>query len=140
LHQTKTDNWFIWTDVNQYASYESKNTRISTDMKWYPSERQEFQIKLQAVAFRNQQGQGWIADEAGYLNSTGATVESINLGKIAFQIRYKYEIAPLSNLYLVYTRGGDYYFDDEAGTSKIYRKTWDNPENNKLVLKLRIKF
>ena len=90
--------------------------------------------------FRNQQGQGWIADEAGYLNSTGATVESINLGKIAFQIRYKYEIAPLSNLYLVYTRGGDYYFDDEAGTSKIYRKTWDNPENNKLVLKLRIKF
>jgi hypothetical protein len=92
------------------------------------------------VAFRNQDGTRWAADGLGYLNSLGTSEASINTGRLSFQIRYKYEIAPLSNIYLVYTRGGNNYFEDEAGTSRIYRKTWRDPQSNRLVLKARIKF
>ena len=74
---------------------------------------------------------GWSEEEA---------VNSINLGKLAFQMRYRYEIDALSNFYLVYTRGGGYFFDDEADTSKIYRTTWQEPEGNVFSAKLRYRF
>jgi hypothetical protein len=98
------------------------------------------QIKLEAVSFRNQEGQGWYADGQGFLVSSNETEDSINLGKLGFQIRYKYEIAPLSNFYLVYTRGGGHYFDDESGTSKIFRTTWQEPEGNTFAAKIRYRF
>ncbi|SVC85305.1 uncharacterized protein METZ01_LOCUS338159, partial [marine metagenome] len=31
-------------------------------------------------------------------------------------------------------RGGNNYFDDESGTSRIYRETWRDPQSNRLVL------
>jgi hypothetical protein len=125
---------------NHYATYQSKNTTIKLNMRWYPDDQQELQVKLEAVAFRNQDGKGWTADSVGYLSSLGTAETSINTGRLSFQIRYKYEIAPLSNIYLVYTRGGNNYFEDEAGTSRIYRETWRDPQSNRLVLKARIKF
>ena len=140
LSHKKTDNWFIWMSDNHYATYQSKNTTIKLNMRWYPDDRQELQVKLEAVAFRNQDGKGWTADSVGYLSSLGTAETSINTGRLSFQIRYKYELAPLSNIYLVYTRGGNNFFEDEAGISKIYRETWENPESNRLVLKARIKF
>ena len=140
LSHQRTGNWFIWRSDNRYASYQSKNTTIKLNSRWYPDDRQELQVKLEMVAFRNQDGKGWTADTLGYLNSLGTSESSINSGRLSFQIRYKYEIAPLSNIYLVYTRGGNNYFDDESGTSRIYRETWRDPQSNRLVLKARIKF
>ena len=140
LSHTKVNNWFIWRSDNHYATYQSRNTTIKLNSRWYPDDRQEFQVKLEMVAFRNQDGKGWTADTLGYLNSLGTSESSINSGRLSFQIRYKYEMAPLSNIYLVYTRGGNNYFDDESGTSRIYRETWRDPESNRLVLKARIKF
>ena len=140
LSHRKTNNWFIWRSDNHYATYRSKNTTIKLNARWYPDDRQELQVKLETVAFRNQDGKGWTTDGLGYLNSLGTSEASINTGRLSFQIRYKYEIAPLSNIYLVYTRGGNNYFEDEAGTSRIYRETWRDPQSNRLVLKARIKF
>ena len=71
---------------------------------------------------------------------TNEPTDSINLGKLSFQIRYRYEIDPLSNFYLVYTRGGGYFFGDEAGTSKIFRTTWQEPEANTFAAKIRYRF
>ena len=101
---------------------------------------QELQIKFEMLSFRNQEGQGRFADSSGFLVSKEQAEESINIGNISFRIRYKYEIAPLSNFYLVYTRGGGYYFDDEANISKIIRTTWREPEGNRLAAKVRIRF
>ena len=80
------------------------------------------------------------ANSSGFLVRKNQAEESINIGNISFQIRYKYEIAPLSNFYFVYTRGGGYDFDDQANTSKIIRTTWREPEGNRLAAKVRIRF
>ena len=102
--------------------------------------KRQLQIKLEATSFRNQKGTGWNADNNGFLVSTNEAADSINLGKLGFQIRYRYEIDPLSNIYLVYTRGGSYFFDDAADTSKIFRTTWQEPEGNVFSAKIRYRF
>jgi len=55
-------------------------------------------------------------------------------------VRYRYEIAPLSNIYFVYTRGGSVFFDDEATDSTIFTDTWDEPQGNRFAAKIRYRF
>lgn len=138
-HHSRT-NWLNRLSDNHYGTFKQRRTSVNLGTRWYPTPNQEIQIKLEATAFRNQQGKGWFADSNGFLVSEEEAVNSINLGKLAFQMRYRYEIDALSNFYLVYTRGGGYFFDDEADTSKIYRTTWQEPEGNVFSAKLRYRF
>ena len=48
----------------------------------------------------------------GYLFNSDTQLNPFKKGVASFQIRYKYEFAPLSYLYLVYSRGGDIYEED----------------------------
>jgi hypothetical protein len=138
-HHSRT-NWLNRISDNYYGTYDQKRTSINIGSRWYPTNNQELQIKLEATSFRNQKGTGWNADNNGFLVSTNEAADSINLGKLGFQIRYRYEINPLSNIYLVYTRGGSYFFDDAADTSKIFRTTWQEPEGNVFSAKIRYRF
>jgi len=138
-HHSRT-NWLNRISDNYYGTYDQKRTSINIGSRWYPTNNQELQIKLEATSFRNQKGTGWNADNNGLLVSTNEAADSINLGKLGFQIRYRYEIDPLSNIYLVYTRGGSYFFDDAADTSKIFRTTWQEPEGNVFSAKIRYRF
>ena len=138
-HHSRT-NWLNRISDNYYGTYNQKRSSVNVGSRWYPTSNQELQIKLEATSFRNQKGKGWNADNNGFLVSTNEPADSINLGKLGFQIRYRFEIDPLSNFYLVYTRGGGYFFDDEAKTSRIIRTTWQEPEGNVFSAKLRYRF
>ena len=62
-------------------------------------------------------------------------------GITSFQIRYKYEMAPLSYIYLVYTKGGRVYDDEnERNTSDVFKDPWESPDNEIFSLKFRFKF
>jgi len=138
-HGTNT-NWLTYINDNHYGTFKQIRSNMNIGARWYPSEKQELQVKLEMLSFRNQKGEGWFANSSGFLVRKNQAEESINIGNISFQIRYKYEIAPLSNFYFVYTRGGGYDFDDQANTSKIIRTTWREPEGNRLAAKVRIRF
>ena len=138
-HGTNT-NWLTYINDNHYGTFKQIRSNMNIGARWYPSEKQELQVKLEMLSFRNQKGEGWFANSSGFLVRKNQAEESINIGNISFQIRYKYEIAPLSNFYFVYTRGGGYDFDDQANTSKIIRTTWREPEGSRLAAKVRIRF
>jgi hypothetical protein len=56
---------------------------------------------------------------------------------MSFQARYRWEIAPLSDLFIVYTRGGNLpgnTFDDYTG---LLTEAWSEPVVDTLVIKLR---
>jgi hypothetical protein len=59
----------------------------------------------------------------------------------SFQLIYKYEIAPLSYLYLVYSKGGDNYDEEiNRSTSEIFRSPWKNPSDEVFSLKFRLRY
>jgi len=133
-------NWTIRTDEDLYGTFSQKRLGFNTGLTWYRTEKEEFTFKIETVSFRNQEGKSWQIDENGYLRKSDLAADSINLGSIAFQVRYKYEIAPLSNIYLVYTRGGSVFFDDDANNSRIISDTWDRPVGNRFAAKIRYRF
>src|SRR5690606_23642367 len=65
------------------------------------------------------------------------TDDSFVISRLSFQARYRWEIAPLSDLFIVYTRGGNLpgsAFDDYSG---LLSEAWSEPVVDTLVIKLR---
>ena len=62
------------------------------------------------------------------------------ISRMNFQVRYRLEIAPLSDLFLVYTKGTE--LPDALGRSfgRAFRETFDYPTSEYLVFKVRYRF
>ena len=67
-------------------------------------------------------------------------VADFSLRNLGFQIRYRYELAPLSYLYVVYGRGGfeRNEFSDELGG--LLGDSFDLRDDEQLLVKLSYRF
>ena len=71
----------------------------------------------------------------------GANNEDFSLSRLTAQLRYRWEIGPLSDLFVVYTRGSNFMLDnDEEGFGLLFNDAIDDPILDFLVLKLRYRF
>ena len=69
-------------------------------------------------------------------------VESFALRNLGFQVRYRYEFAPLSYLYLAYVRGGS-MFETGAGPYSVgdeFSGAFDLRDSEQLLVKLSYRF
>jgi hypothetical protein len=140
LGKANAKNWLNWLGDNRIGAYPLDYLSIRANATWFPKEKHELRIKFQTTVMEAKTGVEWLADSTGNLNSANSPAAGFDLGQLAFQIRYKYEISPLSHFYAVYTRGGRHYEDDDVSVSEIISGTWDNPKEDRFTLKLRIKF
>ena len=140
INKTESTSWINWLGDNKIGVYPLDRFSIRVNATWFPKENHELRIKFQTTVMETETGVEWLADSTGNLNPTNASVAGFDLGQLAFQIRYKYEISSLSHFYAVYTRGGRHYEDNDVSVSEIISGTWDNPKEDRFTLKLRIKF
>ena len=135
------DEWLNWLKDNELATYDLTQNIFSINMNWYKGIKHEIRLKSQFVALEALNPRSLIVDNGGYLLSHNADVKAFSEGITSFQIRYKYEIAPLSYIYLVYTKGGNVYDDENnKDTSEIFRDPWDDPDNEIFSIKFRLKY
>ena len=133
-------NWVNWIGSNVIGTYPLDYFTIRANASWFPKEKHELRVKFQTVVMQAETGLERLLDGHGNVNPTQQSTNGFDLGQLSFQIRYKYEIGPLSNVYAVYTRGGRHYEDDDVSVSEIISGTWNNPKEDRFTLKLRIKF
>ena len=135
------DEWLNWIKDNELAVYDLTQKIISINANWFKGYKHEIRLKSQFVALEAESPISLISDKAGYLYNHNSIVKPFTDGITSFQVRYKYEIAPLSYIYLVYTKGGRVYDDEsERNTSDIFKDPWENPDNEIFSLKFRLKY
>jgi hypothetical protein len=62
--------------------------------------------------------------------------DDFSVSQLNFQLRYRWQIAPLSDLFIVYTKGDRRFTQlDDFGT--LFRDSWTEPLGDQLVIKLR---
>lgn len=80
-------------------------------------------------------------DQDGHLDPSAIPVSDFDFSDTPLQVRYRYELAPLSDIFLVYTRGG---FDesDESGRDplELFSDAWDNVTTERIIAKIRYRF
>ena len=119
-------NWLIWQDrgsqvSNLVGSFDGRTIGIDSGVNWNFGNKQELRVKLQTLAVGAKLRQAYEINPEGRAIPTDEQVDGLGVANLGFQIRYRYEIAPLSNLYIVYNRGG-YEEDTEDAVGSQFRR------------------
>ncbi len=142
MYQHADENeWLNWLNDNLLATFHRKQRTSVVEMEWFHNNVHELRIKAQMVAFTGRNPQALLGDLSGNLNPEIIDIAPITISELAFQVRYRYEIMPLSYLYIVYSKGGRVSMqDDEDGLFSLYRRSWNSPEKENFTVKLRYRF
>ena len=138
----RKEHWLIWdSEVKQLAGYDAAFFDMNLGLDWYPSDRHEVRIKFQWVGIDAEVVDGYGLDDNGRLVVSDLPSSDFSLSDTALQLRYRFQIAPLSDIFLVYSRGGYYESENGAvGPGKLLQKGWEDVMVETVIAKVRYRF
>jgi hypothetical protein len=135
-----TPNWMVWQHDNLLGTFEERALEIDAGVNWTIGDRQELRVKLQALGMDARLKQAWRTDADGTPVAVDDPVDDFSLRNLGFQVRYRYELAPLSDLYVVYGRGGYMYDEFSRGEASQLRNAFSLRDSEMLLVKLSYRF
>jgi hypothetical protein len=123
LYSSRTPDWLVWQRDNLIGSFDGRESHFDAGFNWTIGSRQELRLKMQAIGIDARAREAWRVDPTGSALASGEPLDDFSVRNLGFQIRYRYEIAPLSYLYVVYGRGG---FEQQVGTEPTNRLLGDS--------------
>jgi len=135
-----TPDWLIWQRENLVGSFKGREWRVSAGVNWNIGSKQELRVKLQALAVDADALGAYRVAPAGDAIASDETIEDFSLSNLGFQIRYRYELAPLSYLYVVYGRGGFDRNDYSDDASHLLNDSFGLRDDEQLLVKLSYRF
>lgn len=120
LNPQRSSDWFRWMEGKQIGGF--SNTQISSTIgaNWFPAERHEVRLRTQWNTVNAKAEQSYNIGDDARLVKDNTPLDDFASTSFALQLRYHYEIAPMSDLYVCYSRGG--------------REDIKNPEDDTLTL------
>ncbi len=140
VYADMTPDWLLWQYDNLIGSYKGREWHLNAGVNWNISDKQELRVKLQSIALDARALQAYRVAPNGQSVASGDALEDFSLSNLGFQIRYRYELAPLSYLYVVYGRGGrdDNDYGDSAGS--LFSDSFGLRDDEQLLVKLSYRF
>jgi hypothetical protein len=135
----RTPDWLVWQEDNLIGSYDGRETHFDAGFNLI-GQRHELRLKLQAITVNAKLRQAYRVDTGGRASETDEPVSDFNVRNLGIQLRYRYELAPLSYLYVVYGRGG---FDQEGvaeSSGRLLRDSFSLRDDEQLLVKLSYRF
>ncbi|MCB1645167.1 MAG: hypothetical protein KDI36_06925 [Pseudomonadales bacterium] len=113
--------------------------------EYFISAKQQFRASLQWVGIKAKEDRFFLVPTTpGDLIEVAKPAgppDSFGLSQMSFQIRYRWELAPLSDLFVVYTRLADKGVAlRDNSFSDIFDAGWQDPVNDVFVIKMRYRF
>ena len=140
------DNWQIWGgDEDRINTFDAQQLDMTVKTTWIIDDSQELRIAMQWVGLTAEARDRYRIGLDGSLEQSEVDElqESFAQADLALQVRYKYEFAPLSDLYLVYSRGGNAFestYEDAQGFDGLFSDSLDGTIADQLTLKVRYRF
>lgn len=106
LEYQHTPDWLVWQRDNLIGRFDQRMLELDTGFDWSIDARQELRLKLQVIGLDAGVRDAWLVAANGRAVATDQPVDSFSVRNLGVQLRYRYKLAPLSWLYVVYGRGG----------------------------------
>lgn len=131
-------NWLIWVAGRQVGIYRRQELDSSFAVSWYPNSRQELRLRMQWVGLAAQGRQAYDLAADGTPIPNAALPHDFTVSTVGLQLRYRYEFHPLSDLYVVYSRGGDGSLADRSEPLREqFTRAWNQTNTSLVFVKLR---
>ena len=144
------NGWLLHREERRFATFNGNDWQPRLAMDVFFSARQQLRLTMQWAGIRAKSQREWFLPEGdNYLvggmsadesRALGLPVDDFTISRLTAQLRYRWEIAPLSDLFVVYTRGSnlDNRVDEEF--TELFRDALTTPIIDVFVVKLRYRF
>ncbi len=135
-----TPDWLVWQRDTLIGSFDERALQMDAGFDWSIDSRQELRVKLQALGLDAGLRQAYRVGPDTRAAAVDEPVDDFSLRNLGFQIRYRYELAPLSWLYVVYGRGG-YALDPQSRQADdLLGRSFGLRDDEQLLIKLNYRF
>ena len=132
--------FLVWQQDNLVSGFQMNRYDLSASLNWNIGTRHELRVKLESLGLDADNPRPWRIAADGRAQASNDVVEPFSLRNLGFQVRYRYELAPLSNLYVVYGRGGFGYDGYAAGAFEQFGDAFSLRDDEQLLVKLAYRF
>jgi len=137
-----SDNWLIHLTGPTMGTYRTKHFQPKLTADLFLTARQQVRFSLQWVGIKAKardiyQVPAIDGDLIPLITDVTVPDYDFTISRITAQLRYRWEIAPMSDLFVVYTRGSNLpnQFTDSFGN--LFQDAWTHPVIDRFVVKLR---
>ena len=143
IRYKRRNGWLVYQGARNFGSYSAIDWQPSLNINWFMAPGHQLKFSLQWVGVQAQ-ADDFLAVPAGdgELVSVASTSASHNftVSIVTAQLRYRWEIAPLTDLYLVYNRGNTLANQIDSKFTSLFKDALADPIVNSFVVKLRYRF
>ncbi len=141
----RTDRWMVHLAGRTMGAYDAFHIEPRVGIDLFLTARQQIRFSLQWVGIkaRAQDLYEIPIGDGSLVPLTKGIVGSdfdFTISRLTAQLRYRWEIAPLSDLFVVYTRGSNLPNRQVDGFESLFRDAVTDPVIDQLVVKLRYRF
>ncbi|MFZ2754800.1 MAG: DUF5916 domain-containing protein [Lysobacteraceae bacterium] len=132
----------LWRGANLLGTFGSEQIFLNAGTVWLIGSKQELRVRLQALGLDAEAKRAWRISADGTPVRSNDALDDFAVRNLGFQVRYRYEFAPLSYLYVAYVRGGS-LFDTGVGPYSVRDElggAFDLRDSEQLLLKLSYRF
>lgn len=142
----KRNGWLLHTGDRNFATFDADDLQPKLSVDFFITARQQLRLTLQWAGvkaravdyYRTRLTHGELLDRS---LEPDASDEDFSLSRLTAQLRYRWEIGPLSDLFVVYTRGNHFTYEDaDHGFGTLWTDSLRDPVADFLVVKLRYRF
>ena len=143
LRYKHRNGWIVHDEDRNFGSYHGPDFQPSLNLDWFVARKHKLRFSLQWAGMR--------ADERGYLAVPAGDGELVpttrtlpdhdfTVSLLTVQLRYRWEIAPLTDFYLVYNMGNKLPKRSGLEYSNLFGEAFNDPIIENFVAKLRYRF
>ncbi len=142
LSYTDREALLVHKGSGSYTSFESHQWSPRLEMNYFITAKQQLRFSTQWTALKAFEDRFWQVNpnQREFLRpvpNPDATPDDFVISRLTFQARYRWEIAPLSDLFVVYTRGSNLPSNSFDTFQDLLEQSWNDKIVDTIAIKLR---
>ena len=139
------DCWLVYRSDRNFTTYETEDLRPSIAADFFFNARHQLRLTVQWAGIKAKDQRFFEVDlsEGPLIDRVAQPVdgsEDFTISRLTAQLRYRWEIGPLSDLFLVYTRGSNLPNQVDSEFGDLFNDAFDEPIVDVVVAKIRYRF
>ena len=131
----------LWRGGNLFGRFsQTSSVEPSISAEWFSGTRHELRAKLQSLNIVGHDAQALRLQANERLVPSTDAVPDFAISNLGFQLRYRYKINPESDLFVVYSRGGDDFSNERVGADDLIEDTLALRDTDQFLVKVRYAF